>query len=148
MEDYLNSLPIRHALKRAYFFLGKAELCTIEERDHFECYIEASIIFARAALHRLKSTFEGVKGWKEWFDTYLEDDAVKYFKNHRDFILKEGPPKIAQIIGSINSVMAKDMYYFEHPKIPATLTIRKHLEKIAQIDQESHEKFNIDNSQK
>jgi len=99
MEDYLKSLPKRHALWRAHFFLSNAEKCTVEDRDVFECFLEASIIFARTALHRLISQFRSVSGWREWFDSYKEDDAILFFKNHRDFILKEDPPKIGQIIG-------------------------------------------------
>jgi len=46
----------RHAVSRARFFLKQANRCSVEQRKEFEAYLEAAIIFARAALRRLKSS--------------------------------------------------------------------------------------------
>jgi len=48
----------RTAIARAEFFLALAEQCRPEERTEFEAFLEAAIVFARAALHRLKNEFE------------------------------------------------------------------------------------------
>ena len=45
----------REALSRARFFLEKAKGCASDDRGDFEAYLEAAIVFARAAVHRLQA---------------------------------------------------------------------------------------------
>jgi len=137
MDKFIDSLPERHALKRAYNFLNLAEQSKLGQREEFESFIESAIIFARSALHRLISNHRNVPNWKQWFDLYKDNESVNFFKNHRDFILKEGSAQIGQIIGFDEKVLAKDIYYFDIPTIPATETVRLHLKKIAEIEKES-----------
>lgn len=54
----------RTALGRAEFFLHLAEKCTPAQRAEFEAYVDASIIFARTALHRLKSKCSNHPSWR------------------------------------------------------------------------------------
>jgi len=137
----------RQALERAKLFLGKARECPIESRVDFEAFLEASIIFARAAIQRVKSSYENKTGFKEWWDSLLGDPSVNFFRIERNWILKEGPPKIGQrIIMSTIKIepkigeqtpisdeatnkhfYASDLYYYEDPSIPATETVERHL---------------------
>ncbi len=90
----MKQFPDRHAVSRAWFFLGKARECSGGQRRDFEAYLEAAIIFARAAIHRAKAQFEGQPNWKAWWNSLLENDSVEFFRNERDWILKEAPLKI------------------------------------------------------
>lgn len=137
----------RQALERAKLFLRKAIECPIESRVDFEAFLEASIIFARAAIHRIQSSYEGKTGFKEWWDSLLGDPSVNFFRIERNWILKDGPPKIGQriIMPTINieqkiggltpitdestnkHIYASDLYYYEDPSIPATKTVEHHL---------------------
>ncbi len=124
----MGDFPKRHAISRARFFLDLARGCSIEERDAFEAYLGASIIFARTALHRLHTENEHKSGWRPWWDGLLSDPAVNFFRTERDCILKKGPPKVGQIIGA--GPKAPNLYYYENPRTPATDTIEKHLNAI------------------
>ena len=75
-----------------------------EQRDVFAAFLEASIIFARIAIHRLHSQFEHHPDWRAWFASLKDDPAVSFFREHRDLILKEGPPKVSQTINFIQSI--------------------------------------------
>lgn len=125
----------RDAIDRADFFLDLSRKCSGDERNEFEAFMEASIIFARAALHRLKTKYENHTDWKPWWENLLNNQTVNFFRNERDHILKVGPPKVGQIvkIGSPPAQKASKLYYYEEPKIPATITIEKHLEEMKQL---------------
>ena len=121
----------RTAIARAEFFLALAEKCTPEQRTEFEAFLEAAIVFARAALHRLKSEFEPHPSWNAWFTQLKGNPSVEFFREHRDFLLKEASPKVGQIV-SFNPVLtAAQLYYFEDPSVTATATVRKHLQSYA-----------------
>lgn len=141
----------RSAIERARLFLNKAKACSTDRRIDFESYLEASIIFGRAAIHRVKNQHEKKKGFKEWWNSLLSDSSVEFFRSKRDFILKEGPSQVGQIINmprippllnvvgqnfedtetDLNndniSLSAADLYYYEDPSIPATETVEGHL---------------------
>ena len=126
----------RTAIARAEFFLALAEQCTPEQRTKFEAFLEATIVFARAALHRLKSEFEPHPSWKAWFAELKGNRSVEFFREHRDFLLKEASPKVGQII-SFNPVeTAAQLYYFEDPSVTATATVRNHLQSYAKTLQD------------
>jgi len=127
----MSGFPKRHAISRARFFLDLARGCLIEERDEFEAYLEASIIFARTALHRLKKKNEKKSNWKSWWDGLLSNPAVIFFKDERNLILKEGPPKVGQIIGA--GPKAANLYYYENTQTPATDTVKRHLDAIEDL---------------
>ena len=50
--------PRRHAISRAGLFLQRRSRCATDERDDCEAFMEAAIVFARAALHRAKAEFK------------------------------------------------------------------------------------------
>lgn len=143
------NFPPRHAVSRARFFLERAEECKIDEREAFEAYLEAAIIFGRTALHRLKIQYGKDPNWdKAWWDSLLNDPSVVFFRDERDFILKEGPPKLGQVIrlplltspgaptlvtqATTPVTRATELYYFYDLQIPATVTVRGHLELLTQ----------------
>lgn len=125
----------REAINRARFFLDLANKCPVEERDEFEAYLEATIIFGRTVMHRLQKKYERHAKWQTWWNELFNNEAVLFFKNERDFILKEGPPKIGQVIGLGAPVITKatELYYYDKPEIPATHTIERHLNTIESI---------------
>lgn len=131
----------RTAIARAEFFLSLAEQCKPEQRTEFESFLEAAIVFARAALHRLKNEFESHTSWKAWFAQLKGNPAVEFFREHRDFVLKEAPPKVGQIISFNPVATAAQLYYFEDPSINAAATVREHLRSFAQTLREAEACF-------
>ena len=126
----------RQALSGAKFFLERAKSCRAEARVDFEAFIEAAIVFARAAIHRMKSRHGHRNGWTEWWDSLRGDPAIEFFRRERDWILKESSARIGQkvYLHSVGSKkppafppMARDYYYFKDPQTPATVTVEKHL---------------------
>jgi len=131
----------RSALSRARFFLIKAKACPVDARVDFEAFLEAAIIFARAAVHRMKSQYERHPQWKAWWDSLRGDPAVEFFRTERDWILKEAPPKLGQKIfaASVGSTepsyspkRAAELYYFDAPDVLATETIEAYLNNLEQ----------------
>jgi hypothetical protein len=145
----------RDAITRARFFLEQARGCRYSDepagQEPFEAYMEAAIIFGRIAIQRLKKSAERkargkpsmkaeVKAW--W--AYLEDDpAIMFFREERNFIVHEGPPKVGQIIGMGGPVSqkAEAHYYYENSDIPATDTIERHLNAVENIVRDAQERF-------
>lgn len=121
----------RTAIARAEFFLTLAEHCTPEQRTEFEAFLEAAIVFARAALHRFKCEFDSHPTWNAWFAQLKGNPSVEFFREHRDFLLKEASPKIGQLISFNPVASASQLYYFEDSSVTATETVRKHLQSYA-----------------
>lgn len=134
--------PLRHAISRARFFLQKAEQCSVQHRDDFEAYLETAIVFARAALHRLQSENSQHPNWKSWWDPLFSNTAVTFFREERNWILKEGPPRIGQVIPlGRSSDLAADLYYYESPGIRATDTVKRHLDEIEKLLLDAQSRF-------
>ena len=135
------SFPKRHAIARARFFLEQAEKCKITERDEFECYLEAAIVFGRTAYHRLKTKHEKHSTWSAWNASMKNDSTFNFFRTQRNFILKEDSPKAGQITKFSPANRATELYYFDNPNTPAADTVRKHLEALAGIIASAEAKF-------
>jgi hypothetical protein len=129
----------RSAISRARFFLEKAKTCPVDARVDFEAFVEAAIVFARAAVHRLQSRHEKHAQWKEWWNGLRGFPSIEFFRTERDWILKEAAPKIGQKIfaASVGSTepshspaTAAELYYFDDPSIPATITVERHLDDL------------------
>lgn len=144
----------RHAIARARFFLQKARECHIDSREEFEAYLEASIVFARAAIHRVQHKYGKEEGFKKWWDSLEHDPSVLFFRCHRNMILKRHPPEIGQRLkipllkvnvtvggepegnASASSKLpeeilyASDLYYFDNDSMPATDEVEEHLNKL------------------
>ncbi len=132
--------PNRHPISRARFFLQRAKECAVDERDAFEAYLDAAIVFGRSAIQWTQRKHEDMSNpaWNKWWSSLLKDQSIMFFREHRGDIIHERAPKINQIIkagfipapGDPDPVtQATELYYFESPEIPATETVRRHLEK-------------------
>jgi len=121
----MDPLPDDHALSRARLFLDLADECTIAERTRYEAFIEAAIVFCRAAIHRTQKKYERHPGWQAWWDA-LKDPDVNFIRRERDFIVKERPGLRHQVIRvGVEVTLAADCYYYEHPDTRATDTLRR-----------------------
>lgn len=142
----------RSALGRAKFFLTKAKECPADSRVEFEAYIEASIVFGRSAIHRVKSEYEKEAGFKKWWDSLLDEPSILFFRNERNWILKIGPSQLGQKLVmpliklnvDVGQTMegdttdktdeaisyASDLYYFDDPSIPATQTVEDYVHQL------------------
>jgi hypothetical protein len=139
----------RTALARSRFFLEQAKMCPADCRVEFEAYIEASIVFARAAIHRFQHRYEKHPRWKSWWDALHTDPAGQFFRTERDHILKEAPPKIGQMIfvpsiGSDNEPpqvnCASEFYFFDRNE-RADETIDKHLRSLEVSIRDAEQRF-------
>jgi hypothetical protein len=129
----------RDAVSRARQFIELARNCSIDQRDQHEMFIEAAIIFGRTAIHRLKPLFKTESDWKAFLRGLSHDPSIEFFRVERDYVLKEGPTKVGQVIrpGS-SSHRAEEFYYFDDPDTPATRTIEHHLSRIETIVDETN----------
>lgn len=134
------SFPPRHAISRAEFFLRLASDCPASKRDEFEAFLEAAIIFGRTAIHRLKHEFEHHSAWTPWFAALKGNPAIEFFKEHRDFTLKEASPKVGQRIGFQPVSTATELYFFQ-PNETAITTVRNHLNTIANLIHDASTRF-------
>jgi hypothetical protein len=133
--------PSRDAISRAYYFIAKANSCLLEEQAEHEAFLEAAIIFARTAVHRLQSKYENHPKWKVWWAELKNNRESEFFRKERDFILKEGPPKVGQMINYNPEALSKYLYYYEKPGIPASDTVWKYLDTLSHIVKEAEEAF-------
>jgi hypothetical protein len=150
----------RDAITRAWFFLKQARgypyRTDISAHEPFEAYLEASIIFSRVAIHRLRR--EALRRAKAdprlktevdaWWDALLKNPAITFFRIEPDFIAKVGPPKVGQIVRLGGPVPEKmeELYYYENPDIPATETVERHLRSVERIVKEAEERFGTETS--
>ncbi len=139
----------RQAVARARFFLDGAKTCSGDAHVEFEAYIEAAIIFSRAALHRTHTKYRHHPGCPNWWHSLAGNPAVKFFRNERDWILKEAPPKIRQIVflagaGSSDPPYqpgrATEHYFFE-TGVPAIVTVERHLTTLEQLIRDADGRF-------
>lgn len=114
-----------------------------DQRDEFEAYLEAALIFGRTTIHHLRGRFSNHLGWDQWFDSLRGNEAVEFFRQHRDFALKEGMPHVAQRISFDHIAAAAELYSFESD-IPATSTVTRHLAVISSLAQDAERRFAAD----
>lgn len=146
----------RDAISRASFFLDQARSLPyhasgVAEREPFEAYLEATIIYGRVAVHRLrrdallkaKADPRLKPEVNAWWNSLLKEPAIHFFRIERDFIAKVGPPKVGQIVrlGGPEPEKMEELYYYENPDIPATKTIERHLRSVERIVADAEERF-------
>ena len=62
----------------------------MNQREEFEAFVEAAIIFGRAAVHRFKTKHERHPAWKAWWDSLLNDPTMTFFaKSEIGFLSKD-----------------------------------------------------------
>ncbi len=132
----------RRAISRARFFLERAKDCPGDARVEFEAFLETSIVFARDALHRLRTKFREHPDQARWWGSLQGHPAIDFFRVQRDWILKEAPPKVGQKVflacvgrpgSQYRPSRATECYYFDDPSIPAVETVEKHLAAIEDV---------------
>jgi hypothetical protein len=149
----------REGISRAKLFVKKAKACPASARVDFEAYLEAAIIFGRTEIHRLQSKFgkppRKHPNWSAWWDSVLNNSAVKFLRTERDHILKEASARIGQRVfvpfiaeddteASVlpSPALAQEFYYYDaDPKVPATETVEKHLSEIERLVEEAKARF-------
>ena len=153
MSNHSVSEDSRSALSRARFFLRKAREAPTDSREDYEAFLEAAIVFARAALHRFKDTHDDHPYFKAWWDGLLDDASVSFFRIQRNLILKEASPAVGQKIAmpalnmsgehgvAANFSRAGDYYYFESPPIPADETVARRLDALSALLADAEKQF-------
>jgi len=133
----------RRAMARAQFFVQKAVDCPAHQRDDFEAYLDAAILFARMALLRLHTRYKKRPTWdQQWWEGVLSEQAVKFFTAKRHGILHAAPPTMPQGTRLGRSpISAADLYYYETPDIAATSTVARHLQAMETIVLDAHQCF-------
>ena len=138
--------PKRHGISRARFFLQKAVECNADQRDEFEAYLDAAIIFARTALLRVESDYKNHPDWKLWWNNLLTDcrttPAVEFLRHERNHILHQAPARINQrILAGYTQKFASELYYYEIPETPPTRTVEKHIDTTENIILDADKRF-------
>jgi hypothetical protein len=133
--------------------LEKASASSADSRVDFEAFLEAAIVFARSAIHRVKTRHEKHKDWNQWWNGLKNDAAVNFFREQRDWILKDASPKIGQKVflpgigfngpqgEAYAPARAAEFYYFENAATPATETVGRHLESLAKLLADAEVRF-------
>ncbi len=139
----------RSAEARSQLFLEMASECSADRRVDFEAFLEAAIIFGRAALHRFQTRHKSHPEWPQWWDGLRENPSIEFFRTERDWLLKEASPKIGQraFVGgagrspaSYEPTKAGEFYFFE-PEAPATTTVDRHLTELRRVLKEAEAAF-------
>ncbi len=136
----------RIPLLRAHFFLQKSKECPATARFEFEAYLEAAIVFARSAMHRIQTQYGSHPEWADWWKSLETDPAVTFFREQRNCILKERQADFGEklFLASTENpqepyvpTQASEFYFFESPSIPATDTVERHLQTLKQHFQQA-----------
>ncbi len=131
----------RDAISRARLFLEKARACKGDQRNDFEAFLEAAIIYTRSAMHRLQNQYKSHPKWNAWWDSLRSDPSIAFVQDERNWILKEAPPKIGQVIYVGAQPSHASSCYFYDTGVPATDTVSKHLERTASIIADGESRF-------
>lgn len=85
-------------LGRANFFIDYAEKYSFVDRQAFEHFLEATIVYGRSVTFHLQKEFSKHSGFNDWYDKKQEemrkDPLFQFFLDKRNYILKEGPVSI------------------------------------------------------
>lgn len=140
----------RTAVNRARLFVRLASECRTDQRVEFEAFVEAGIVFARAALHRVQAKHRGHPKWQAWWSSLENNPSVNFFRMQRDWLLKEAPPRVGQrvFLASIGSggpsnppSKADEFYFFEPDAKSATETLDRHLQEVNRLLNDAEETF-------
>lgn len=88
----------RNTLGKARFFLNQAELCETSDREAFEAYLAAAIVFARSITFHIQKEYRHQPNFENWYSHHeakMRDDPIcKFFIEKRNLIVKEGIPSL------------------------------------------------------
>ena len=84
------TLPVNRGAhsERSRLFLRLARECGADRRVEFEAFLEAAIVFARAAVHRLQFQLNRHPRWIDWWDGLRGNPSIEFFRIERDSLLK------------------------------------------------------------
>ena len=112
------------------------------QRDRCEALMEAAIVFCRAALHRVQTQYKHRPGWGAWWANLRYDPNLDFFRQHRDWIVKEVPAKFNQVVRPGQPFeFAADAYYYENYNIRATTTLRRCVDATERHIKDAEAKF-------
>jgi hypothetical protein len=134
----------REALSRARFFLLKASQCPAEDRLEFEAFFEAAMVFARSALLRLEAKYKKHPKWKAWWDSLKTNPEVEFFRNERNWIVHQAPPRLGQkiFLGDSQAVqLAGQFYFFKDPSVLATASMATYLDSLNTLVMDAESRF-------
>jgi hypothetical protein len=110
----------RNPLTRARFFLGQAEALPGTEREAFDNYLQAAILFGRSVYQYLQSLADasGVDpAYRKWFNAkrtvMTADLLLEYFRQARDLLVHHRHLPVARRIYGTASVSAYISEYAE-----------------------------------
>jgi len=85
-------------LGRANFFLDYAETYAFVNRQAFEHFLEAAIVYGRSVTFHLQKEYSKKSPFDDWYrekqEEMRKDTLFQFFLNKRNYILKEGPVSI------------------------------------------------------
>ena len=85
-------------LGRANFFLDYAEKYAFVDRQAFEYFLEAAIVYGRSVTFHLQKEFSKYSLFGDWYcekqGEMRKDSLFQFFLDKRNYILKEGPVPI------------------------------------------------------
>lgn len=92
----------RKTLAQARFFVEQAELSGVADRKAFEAYLEAAIVLGRSVTFHIQKEYGDKLGFKSWYSTLQTtmkaDPVFSFFRDRRNFILKQGPAGIYRVV--------------------------------------------------
>lgn len=92
----------RGTLEAARFFLEKAELTGISDRKPFQWYLEAAISVGRNVTWHIKKEYSHQPGFQAWYSGHesmmAADPIFSFFRDTRNFIVKEGPVGVHRVV--------------------------------------------------
>lgn len=92
----------RETLERSRFFVKAARAAEPAERESFEHYVYAAIVFGRAVTNHLQKEYKHCPGFDDWYEEQQSEmqkaPLLRFFYAERTFILKRRPTPIQKTI--------------------------------------------------
>lgn len=114
----------RNPLTRARFFLAQAEAVPGTDRDAFENYVQAAIVFGRS-VYQYMGSLDGTAGvdpdYRKWFSAkktaMTADPVLEHFRKSRDLLVHERHVPVARRVVRTVTAMA---YISEYAEVRVT----------------------------
>ena len=94
-------LIARQTLDRGRFFVEQAVRVGLDDRQVFQHFLEAAIIFGRSVTFHLQKELAHEDGFGDWYAEWQAQlgqiSVCVFLLEKRNFLLKEGPTKISAV---------------------------------------------------